>query len=251
LSAVSDDENFMSSKQVDFGMREFKREGKYILLNGKRVFLRGRIDCANYPLTGYPPMKKTDWLKLFKQLKAYGINHWRYHSWFPPNAALMAADEVGVYLQPELPNKRSGMDKKSMEDEAVRKMYNIDYLDVDTSLINMTLKDYLKREGELIFKYFGNHPSFAMFTLGNELGRNEAMYNLVAHFKNIDSRRLYAQGSNTMHWDQSFAEGDDFWVCAKTGTEHGPVRGAFWHVDYATVISKIFRLPPWSIIQNQ
>ncbi len=75
------------------------------------------------------------------------------------------------------------MDKKSMDDEAVRAMYNIDYLEVDTSRINMTLKDYLQREGELIFKYFGNHPSFTMFTLGNELGRNQAMYKLVAHFK--------------------------------------------------------------------
>ena len=107
------------------------------------------------------------------------------------------------------------MDKKSMEDEAVRAMYNIDYLQVDTSRINMTLEDYLQREGELIFKYFGNHPSFTMFTLGNELGRNEAMYELVAHFKKIDPRRLYAQGSNNMHWDPSFAEGDDFWVTAQ------------------------------------
>ncbi len=152
------------------GCVNLTREGKYICINGKRVFLRGRTDSANYPLTGYPPMDKEEWLKLFRLLKSYGINHWRFHSWCPPEEALMAADEVGVYLQPELPNKRSGMDKKSMEDEAVRAMYNIDYLQVDTSRINMTLKDYLQREGELIFKYFGNHPSFTMFTLGNELG---------------------------------------------------------------------------------
>jgi len=245
LSTVLGDENYKSSKQVDFGMREFKREGKYILLNGKRVFLRGRIDCANYPLSGYPPMKKAAWLKLFRQLKSYGINHWRFHSWCPPKEALMAADEVGVYLQPELPNKRSGMDKKSMEDEAVRKMYNIDYLEVDTSLVNMTLKDYLKREGELIFKYFGNHPSFAMFTLGNELGRNEAMYHLVAHFKNIDSRRLYAQGSSNMHWDPSFAEGDDFWVTNKTAPDL-PVRGAFFHGDFAK--PHIEHFPPSTLV---
>ncbi len=246
LSARSGDKSYNSSKQVDFGMREFSRKGKYIYINGKRVFLRGRTDSANYPLTGYPPMNKEDWLKLFRLLKSYGINHWRYHSWCPPKEALNAADELGVYLQPELPNKRSGMDKKSMEDEAVRAMYNIDYLQVDTSRINMTLKDYLQREGELIFKYFGNHPSFTMFTLGNELGRNEAMYNLVAHFKNIDPRRLYAQGSNTMHWDQSFAEGDDFWVCAKTATDHGPVRGSYFHVDYAN--GHIENFPPSTLV---
>jgi hypothetical protein len=245
LSTSAGDENYTSSKQVDFGMSEFSREGKYIYINGKRVFLRGRTDSGNYPLTGYPPMKKAEWLKLFKQLKSYGINHWRFHSWCPPKAALMAADEVGVYLQPELPNKRSGMDEKSMEDEAVRKTYNIDYLEVDTSRINMTLKDYLQREGELIFKHFGNHPSFTMFTLGNELGRSEAMYNLVTHFKNIDPRRLYAQGSNNMHWDLSFAKGDDFWITAKT-TVDLPVRGSFFPLDFAN--AHIDNLPPSTLV---
>ncbi len=226
LSVNSGSEKFISTKQVDFGMREFRREGKYLLLNDKRIFLRGRLDCANYPLTGYPPMDKPAWLKLFRQLKSYGINHWRFHSWCPPEEAMQAADEVGVYLQPELPNKRSGMDKKSMEDEAVRKMYNIDYLEVDPSKVNMTLRDYLEKEGELIFKNFGNHPSFMMFTLGNELGRNEDMFELVAHFQDIDPRRLYAQGSSNMHWDPGFAKGDDFWVTATLPGKLG-VRGSF------------------------
>jgi len=220
------------TKQVEFGMREFRREGKYLTNNGIRIFLRGRLDCANYPITGYPPMDRESWLKLFRQLKSYGINHWRFHSWCPPEEALMAADEVGVYLQPELPNKRSGMESKSMDDEAALKLYNADYLQVDTGMINMTLKEYLKREGELIFKHFGNHPSFTMFTLGNELGRSEAMYELVAQFKKVDPRRLYAQGSNNMHWDLSFAEGDDFWVTAKTASAL-PVRGAYFNGDYA------------------
>ncbi|MFY0654016.1 MAG: beta-galactosidase [Cyclobacteriaceae bacterium] len=245
LSARSGDESFKSSKQVDFGMREFKRKGKYIYINGQRVFLRGRTDSANYPLTGYPPMDKESWLKYFRQLKSYGINHWRFHSWCPPKEAINAADEVGVYLQPELPNKRSGMDKKSIEDEAVREMYNIDYMEVDTSRINMTLKNYLQREGELIFKHFGNHPSFTMFTLGNELGRNEAMYELVENFKNIDSRRLYAQGTNNMHWEPSFAEGDDFWVAAKT-TPKMPVRGSYFHIDFAN--GHIENFPPSTLV---
>jgi hypothetical protein len=245
LTARSGDRSYASSRQVDFGMREIRREGKFILLNGNRVFLRGRIDCANYPITGYPPMHKADWLKLFRQLKSYGINHWRFHSWCPPGEAFSAADEVGVYLQPELPNKRSGMDRKSMEDEAVRALYNIDYLEVDTNRINMTLKDYLQREGELIFTHFGNHPSFVMFTLGNELGRNEAMYELVAQFKDIDPRRLYAQGSNNMHWDLSFAEGDDFWVTAKTAYDL-PVRGSYFKGDFAK--GHIDNFPPSTLV---
>ncbi len=140
----------------------------------------------------------------------------------------MAADMVGVYLQPELPNKRSGMDSKSMDDEVAMKLYNPDYLKIDHGIVNMPLKDYLKREGELIFRYFGNHPSFVMFTLGNELGRNDAMYKLVAHFKVVDPRRLYAQGSNNIHWEPAFAEGDDFWVISRTAKDLH-VRGANFH----------------------
>ena len=33
-------------------------------INGKSVFLRGRTDCCNYPLTGYPPMDKAGWRQL-------------------------------------------------------------------------------------------------------------------------------------------------------------------------------------------
>ena len=245
LSSQENGIDYISSKQVDFGMREFKREGKYLYNNGKRIFLRGRIDCANYPITGYPPMTLDAWLKLFNQLKAYGINHWRFHSWCPPAEAFLAADMVGVYLQPELPNKRSGMDAKSMDEESVRKMYNIDYLEADKSIVNLNLKDYLKREGELIFRYFGNHPSFAMFTLGNELGRNEGMFELVDHFKKIDPRRLYAQGSNNMHWEPSFADGDDFWVISKT-TKELPVRGAFFIGDFK--LGHIDHFPPSTMV---
>ncbi len=241
LSVYSDNKHFKSSKQVDFGMREFTREGKHIYINGKRVFLRGRIDCANYPLTGYPPMNKLEWLKYFKLLKSYGINHWRFHTWFPPEATLTAADEIGIYLQPELPNQNYDMDDKSCKDEDLSEMFYLDYLDLDTVKTNLALKNYLQREGELILKYFGNHPSFTMFTLGNELGRNQDMFDLVAQFKEHDSRRLYAQGSNNMALNPSFPQGDDFWVTARVSGESG-IRGSFAthlcpekkpHIEYA------------------
>ncbi len=245
LSAVAGDIKYNSSKQVDFGMREFTREGQHLLNNGERVFLRGRLDCANFPLTGYAPMDRESWLEMFRNFRSYGINHWRFHSWFPPGEALMAADMVGVYLQPELPNKRSGMDSRSMAEEEIRKMRNIDYLEVDASIINMSLREYLQREAELIFKYFGNHPSFVMFTLGNELGRNQAMYDLVAYFQEIDPRKLYAQGSNNMHWNLSLAEGDDFWVTGKTDGD-SPVRGSSYSFDY--IKPHIEHRPPSTLV---
>lgn len=62
----------------------------------------------------------------------------------------------------------------------------------DTILVN-----YMKSEGEKILETYGNHPSFVMFALGNELsGDTLVMKSIVNYFKGIDKRRLYAMGSN-------------------------------------------------------
>lgn len=221
--------SFENDESVSFGMRNFTHAGSLLKNNGKTVYLRGRLDCANYPLTGYAPMDKAEWMKIFSILKDWGLNHVRFHSWCPPEAAFEAANELGFYLQPEIPSKRSGYKAPENQDAA---HWNIDRLDVESTETKVSLYDYAKREGELIFKNYGNHPSFVMFTLGNELGRNPGMFEMVDYFKKTDPRRLYAQGANNVHWNPSLAEGDDFWVTGKVEKNARPVRGAFWINDY-------------------
>ena len=204
-------------------MRDFTHDRNRFEINGRRVYLRGRIDCCFYPLTGYPPMDKAGWRRVISILKDWGLNHARFHSWCPPDAAFEAADELGFYFQAEFPNKRSGF---NAPEDANAAIHNIDRLDVTSTETTVSLYDYARREGELIFRDFGNHPSFVMFTLGNEMGRRKAMYDLVAMFKQADPRHLYAQGSNNLHWNPSLAEGDDFWVTCRT-TKTLPVRGSF------------------------
>ncbi|MCH7226233.1 sugar-binding domain-containing protein [Haloferula sp. A504] len=236
----------VESKTVRFGMREFTRDRNLLLMNGKKVFLRGRIDCCLYPLTGYAPMDMQSWLRIYGILKDWGINHVRYHTWCPPMASFEAADELGFYLQPELPNKRSAFKAPDNADAAE---YNIDYLAVNDSDAKVSLYDYGKREGELILQYFGNSPSFTMFTLGNELGRNEGMFELVRHFRSIAPDKLYAQGSNNMHWNPSFAEGDDFWVAKAITDDRGnplPLRGAYYH--YTNYKGHIDHQPPSTMV---
>ena len=174
--------SFADATSVNFGMRDFKADRNLLKINGKTIFLRGRLDCANYPLTGYPPMDKAEWIRVFSITKAWGINHYRFHSWCPPEEAFQAADELGIYLQPEIPSKRSGY-KTSENNEAAH--WNIDRLDVASTDTKVTLYDYAKREGEQIFQQFGNHPSFVMFTLGNELGRNQGMFEMVDYLSLI------------------------------------------------------------------
>ncbi len=219
---------FSDQRSVNFGLRDFRRDGQRLAINGRTVFLRGRIDCANYPLTGHAPMDKAEWLRVLGIVRDWGLNHVRFHSWCPPEAAFAAADELGLYLQVEFPNKRSAF---KAPDSAEAAAWNADYLEVPPAGDGVSLYDYALRETDLIFRHFGNHPSFVMYTLGNELGRNPAMYELVARFRGRDPRHLCAQGANNLHWAPEYAEGDDFWVTGKTGRER-PLRGAFFVADY-------------------
>jgi beta-galactosidase/beta-glucuronidase len=94
-------------REIDFGLREFSRKGTQFSVNGRTVFLRGKHDACVFPLTGYAPMSVDEWVRVLRIAKSYGINHYRFHSWCPPDAAFAAADIVGIYMQPELPNWQS------------------------------------------------------------------------------------------------------------------------------------------------
>jgi hypothetical protein len=234
---------FSNSKTVDFGLRDFAREGNRLLLNGRPVFLRGRIDCANYPLTGYAPMEKSEWRRILQIHKDWGLNHIRYHSWCPPAAAFEVADELGLLLQPELPNKRSAFNAPDNKDASY---HNIDFMELDASDSEVNLYDYAKREGERIFRHYGNSPSFVLFTLGNELGQTPGMFEMVAHYQKTDPRRLHAQGANNMHWEPKLAEGDDFWIMGKLNKEDKPLRGSFSYHDYPN--PHIEKRPPSTVV---
>lgn len=53
----------------------------------------------------------------FSTVKAYGLNHVRFHTWCPPEIAFETADRMGIYLEVELPNWcfKIGKDKSVTE----------------------------------------------------------------------------------------------------------------------------------------
>ena len=56
---------------------------------------------------------------------------------------------------------------------------------------------FLTKEGLQIQEAYGNHASFVMMAIGNELsGDQEAMVDMIARFRSEDGRHLYASGSN-------------------------------------------------------
>ncbi len=156
-----------------FGLREIRVENNQILLNNRRLFLRGTLECAIFPTTGYPPTSREEWKRIFGIIKSYGLNHMRFHSWCPPEAAFDAADEEGVYLQVECGS----------------------WANQSTSLGDGKPVDrFIREESKRIVEAYGNHPSFCLMAYGNEPGgRNYQAYltEFVSRWKKEDGRRLY------------------------------------------------------------
>jgi Beta-galactosidase/beta-glucuronidase len=187
--------------RTSFGLRELKAAGSHFEINGERTFLRGKHDALLFPRSGYAPTDLESWLALFKTAKDYGLNHYRYHTSCPPEAAFEAADRSGIYMEPELPFWGTvAAPGEEGYDEAGQA--------------------YLIREGERILAQFGNHPSFVMFSLGNELwGSPKRLDEILAHFKAIDPRPLYTQGSNNFQWVPCLVERDDFFCGVRLSKE--------------------------------
>ena len=89
---------------VTFGIRDIKIKGRQFYLNGMPIWLRGTVESCCFPMTGFPPTDEESWIIIFRKCKEYGLNHVRFHSYCPPEAAFAAADKVGIYLQPEGPS---------------------------------------------------------------------------------------------------------------------------------------------------
>ncbi len=190
------------STSVRFGYSQIQNNQGVLSLNGQRIFLRGNLECAIFPLTGYPPTEKAEWATLIKQAKAYGLNHLRFHSYCPPKAAFEAADEAGFYFQVELPHwsLRFGEDERTTE--------------------------FLKQEANKLLEEYGNHPSFIMMSLGNELhGPPELMNSMVAELRAKDDRHLYTTTSFSFQYPLGAVAQleDDFFVSQKT--DKGWIRG--------------------------
>ncbi len=184
------DKKQKDEKLVLFGFRDLSNEQALLHINKRRLFLRGTLENCVFPLKGYPAMDEKDWRLIFEKAKEYGLNHLRFHSWCPPEAAFAVADKMGFYLQIELPvwSLDIGKDKSTL--------------------------DFLYAEADRILETYGNHPSFCFLSLGNELqGDFKALDDLLTHVKE-DSRRLYTTTSFTFEkghgdWPEPH---DDYWV---------------------------------------
>ncbi len=205
--------NGFDTKEVDFGLCDFRNEGTQFSVNGHKTFLRGKHDACVFPYTGHVPMDLVAWRSYLQICKGYGINHIRFHSWCPPEAAFMAADIEGVYLQPELP-------------------FWGEFKRDDNKLMT-----FLHKEGSNILLQYGHHPSFVMFALGNELrGDIPTMKKFTDDYRRLAPSKLFTFGSNYYLGYQGWKEGMDFFVTCRNGGEkwgsfNTHTRGSFSFAD--------------------
>ena len=205
----------MPAKDIHPNFKDFCIKGQHFYANGHPIFLRGKHDACVWPLTGHVAMDVESWREYLGTCDAYGINHIRFHSWCPPEAAFVAADEYGIILQPELPFWGSFDEKDD------------------------TLMTFLHKEGENILRTYGHHPSFRMFALGNELwGSIDKMAEFIDDFRKIAPDKFYTFGSNYYLGYQGVKKGMDYFTTCRVGGEgwgnyNTHTRGSFSFADAA------------------
>lgn len=184
IKATLTTDSTTDERTVRFGMREVERGAHHVRLNGRDIHLRGALDCCVFPRTGYPAMQPDEWRRIFSTIKEYGMNHVRFHSWCPPEAAFEVADEVGIYLQAELPMWIKDVGKYPAR------------------------RDFFEKELYAVLEEYGNHPSFLLMCNGNENeGDFAVLEDLVQKGQRHDNRHLYSASTARTH-----VKSDEFYV---------------------------------------
>lgn len=198
--------------ETTFGLRDVRTAGRRLLINGRETFLRGKVDNLLYPKTGYTPTDVASWMTILGIAKEYGINHYRYHTACPPDAAFTAADLLGVYMAPELPfwgtvaeEGEEGYDERE--------------------------RDFLFQEGFRILREYGHHPSFLWLSLGNELwGSKNVLNRMMRAYREADDTKLYSSGANNYQFVPDVLDEENVFVGVRLGRER-LIRGSYAMCD--------------------
>ncbi|HEX3186122.1 MAG TPA: discoidin domain-containing protein [Pyrinomonadaceae bacterium] len=202
---------------LQVGLRQLKAVGKEFQLNGRPIYFRGTVNSGDFPQTGYPPTDVASWKKIFETCKKWGLNHMRFHSWTPPEAAFEAADQIGFYLQVE-----PGMWNEISLGSPMEKM--------------------LYDETDRLIKFYGNHPSFMLLSASNEpKGKwHDSLSQWVRQYHAIDPRRLYTTGTgHTEREIPNLTEGTEYLVVHRIASKPLRRESGWFGGDYSEALTDI------------
>jgi len=204
----------LDAKRDRFGMREIAvGKGGTLLLNGSPYFIRSLGDDCIEVLSGTPAPDKRVYLERIKHVKQYGYNAFRCLAHTPAKEVFDAADELGFLIWAEAPAYWNHWPQ-----------------------INEVIPLYRKLVPQVI-KEFGNHPSWYVWSAGNECGATPEWMIYVNDardtFKAKEPTRLFlansgigiANPSDMVTWHENFEP-------AKNEALRQPFRGAISEVAY-------------------
>ena len=207
--------NSKENKTAVFGFRDLGVKDKHFTINGRKIIYRNSHEGMCFPNTGYPEMNVDYWRKIWKLYKEHGFNAVRFHSSCPPEAAFIAADEVGLYMQVEFFWKDGWMGWKDLIGQKDKRLNDFVYDEVIEALRN-----------------YGNHPSMMLVAFGNELGGNfDWMGERIKEMKEFDPRHFYAAGIA-----HDITEYDDF-VEYGGKNQAQKYNGTDWDYSYNYIVS--------------
>jgi beta-galactosidase len=208
---------FADRKKVVFGFRDLRVDGRRFMLNGRPVYFRGTHFGGDFPLTGYPATDVGSWRKIILTCKEWGLNHMRFHSWCPPEAAFEAADELGFYLQVEC-----GMWNSFTPGGEMEKM--------------------LYAETRRIIRAYGNHPSFVLLSASNEAhGRwKPVLAKWVENCGFLDPRHLYTPDTGWAPMDEPGPVNNaDYLVIGRIGPNRVRGESGWFGRDYGASLKGV------------
>jgi len=204
-------------QEITFGLRDLRTDGNRFILNGRPIYFRGTHFGGDFPRTGYPPTDVESWKKIIQTCKDWGLNHLRFHSYCPPDAAFEAADQLGFYLQIEC-----GMWNDFSPGSGMEKM--------------------LYAETDRILRAYGNHPSLVLLSASNEAHGNwkPSLSQWVEHFRAQDPRRLYTPDTGwSLIEEPGPVTGADYLVVGRIGQNRTRGESGWFGRDYGDSLTGV------------
>ena len=188
----------IQTRRERFGVRKFEVRGKDFFLNGKPFYLRGFGDDSTYPISGITPADRNFHRAHLLKARKAGFNFARLHTHCEVPEYFEAADEVGIMIQAELPY----------------------YGDSTAEAMDFNPK----RDVTELWKNYRRHPSFAIYSNGNEGSFGPVLdRRLYDYVKSIDPDRLKIAQDCHEPWSNP-PEAADFLQTHALPWSHGSVK---------------------------
>ena len=179
---------------IRFGMRKYSVDKESFYLNNEKLFLRGVIrgreahdhpDLANLGMYEY-------YAKYMRQMKDYGFNFIRFHSFVPPIECFEAADELGILIHVEMRKYYGRYQKERAKMESRNRLMNAD------EWIEMLLR-------------LRNSTSLMVYCMGNEIdhpGRNPICQEFYDMTHKFDPTRFFLDTCSRGEFDRNSVDLD-------------------------------------------